>query len=307
MGCVNKRAKEPFTTMIEQRSQKRRHRGRATGHARGSDIGWKRWLLAAGIAAAAAVGLLSVVLAFSPRAAEAVEKTLELPVVDKSIEHHGIDVYRRAEIEFTVGSRSGKFHVKAWHDNGLFEYQVTDLREGRDGVYRHSNRAGDHELQKWEAGEEVALDEAGRSAAQDFVSSRIYFPFLPLRLNDGNTWKEDQGIETWEGRRLHRVKVTFTEGTSSRSNDAYAYWFDPESARLEMFAYSFDGGLRFRPLNNHRRVGGILFHDQPNYAWDGSVEEAGLSVDSITPEFVEKEMELISTVVIEDIEVKALP
>ena len=55
--------------------------------------------------------------------------------------------------------------------------------------------------------------------------------------------------------------MTFAAGSSTDAEDEYLYWFDPETARLEQFAYSFQGrpgGLRFRRLDNYRRVGGIL-------------------------------------------------
>ncbi len=49
------------------------------------------------------------------------------------------------------------------------------------------------------------------------------------------------------------------------------------------------------------RVGGILFSDQENWAQNGQ----GLSVDSLTPEYVAENMEVMSTVVLSDIEVTA--
>ncbi len=226
-------------------------------------------------------------------------KTLDLPIVTRSIAFHGGDVYQHSQIDFVIASKSGAFKVEAWNDGGLFDYRVHKGPPGEGTTWRHTNRDGSDVLERTEAGQPLVLDDEARAAVQTAVASRIYFPFLPLRLNDGNTWKEDQGLETWDGRELQRVKVTFTAGTSERSDDAYAYWFDPETARLEAFAYSFSGGLRYRPLVNYRRVGGVLFFDQPNYALDGS----GLSVDQITPEFVASEMKLLSTVVLEDIEV----
>ena len=229
-------------------------------------------------------------------------KSLDNAMVDRAIEFHGGERYRNSEIDLTVSSRSGDFRVETSNRDGVFDYRVTDLRSETGLAYRHSNTGENYSdiLQRFENGVEVELDEAGRQRVSNDVAARVWFAFLPLRLNDGNTYKEDQGLESWGGRQLHRVKVTFEAGTSNRSQDAYAFWFDPETSRMEQFAYSFDGGLRFRPVENFRRVEGVLFYDQPNYAIDGE----GLSVDQITPEFVDSEMELLSTVYIKEIEVR---
>jgi hypothetical protein len=229
-------------------------------------------------------------------------KSLHNDMVDRAIAMHGGEIYRNSEIALTMSSKSGDFRIEVKNNDGVYDYRVTDLRADSGTVYRHSNLGENYSdiLERYENGEAVELDEEGRAAVSNAVAARVWFAFLPLRLNDGNTYKEDQGLETWNGRQLHRVKVTFEAGTSNRSQDAYAFWFDPETARLEQFAYSFDGGLRFRPLENYRQVGGVMFYDQPNFAIDGP----GLSVDLITPEYVENEMELLSTVYLKDIEVR---
>ena len=130
--------------------------------------------------------------------------------------------------------------------------------------------------------------------------ARVYFAFLPSRLDDPSVGLEDLGREDWDGRALRKVKVTFEAGTSTDAEDEFLYWFDPDTARLEQFAYSYernDGGLRFRKLINYRRVGGILFFDQKNYGIDGP----GLSVDLISPEFFRDSMHHVSTVELKDI------
>jgi len=99
--------------------------------------------------------------------------------------------------------------------------------------------------------------------------------------------------------------VTFTPGSSTDADDEYLYWFDPESAQLVQFAYSFkanDGGLRFRRLVDYRRIAGILFADQENYAIDGG----GLTVDQITPQFVSDSMRMLSKIELRDIQVRPL-
>jgi len=242
--------------------------------------------------------LLSLLLPLPVIAAGKVER---LEIVDRSIERHGGELFRHVEISLTLSSLSGSFDIVSAVSDGRFDYTVERLRDGvrqrwhqtNDGVWRSDD------------GVEIELDDEGRRRAMDFVSARLYFCFLPWRLNDPSTFKEDLGVETWEGRTLHKVKVTFTSGSSTDADDEYLYWFDPDSAQLVQFAYSFkanDGGLRFRRLVDYRRIGGILFADQENYAVDGG----GLSVDQITPQFVNDSMRMLSKIELRDIHVRPL-
>ena len=114
---------------------------------------------------------------------------------------------------------------------------------------------------------------------------------------------EDRGLEGWDGRELRKIKVTFEPGTSTDADDEFLYWFDPETARLESFAYRYrrdQGGLRFRRLGNYRRVGGILYFGQDNLG----IEGPGLAVDRVTPESV-RTMRHVSTVTLDKIRVEA--
>jgi hypothetical protein len=165
--------------------------------------------------------------------------------------------------------------------------------------------ASNDRLQHWHNAAAVEVPPERQTPLRDWAMARVYFSFLPYRLNDESVVKEDLGIETWSGRELHKVKITFLPGSSTDADDEFLYWFDPETGRLEQFAYSFEGspgGLRFRPLFNYRRVGGILFFDQEN--WGAAGDE--LSVELVDPDFVAS-MERISTVELKDIRVEELP
>lgn len=231
------------------------------------------------------------------------DKVERLEILDRSIAFHGGDAYLRSEVSFTLSSSSGDFQIVARRDGGLFDYRVTREREAGRSVYRHRNEpSGRDTVERWEAGEPVELDDASRQRARDYVSQRVYFAFLPFRWNDPSTYKQDLGIEDWNGRRLRKVKVSFEPGSSSSASSEFMLWLDPETARLEQFAYSFSGGMRFRPLRNYREIGGILFFDQENYALDGS----GLSVDALSPTFVAARMSLLSVVKLDAIEVRPI-
>lgn len=248
--------------------------------------------------------ILFCLVFLSLSAPAAAEKVKRLPIVDKAIAHHGGDLYRSSETRLTLRSRSGAFRLTSRMDGDRFDHTVTDTLE--DGKERRTRITNDT-VERWDGGQKVALDAEGQRRARDSVMSRIYFPFLPYRLNDPSVYKEDLGLVDWEGCKLHKVKVTFEPGTSTDANDEYLYWFDPQTGRLEQYAYSFgagaeNGGLRFRRSTNFRRIGGILFYDSENFGIDGG---GNLKVDSVSPEAV-KGWKKISTVTLEGIEVKPL-
>ncbi len=245
------------------------------------------WILAASLAASAACGTSSA--------------DADLPdIVARAIEHHGGDLYEQSQISMTITSLSGSFRIDATRDGGRFEHVVTD--PPRDGRPERRVELTNEGVQEWRGGDEVALDAEGERRARAFADARVFFPLLPYTLKGGDIHFEDRGLETWEGRELQRVKVSFTPGTSNDADDAYTFWFDPETGRVEQFGYDFDNGLRFRKVTSFQRVGGVLFSDQENYAVDGGK----VPVDTLTPEYVAGSMRLLSRVVISDVTVDPL-
>ena len=221
-------------------------------------------------------------------------------IVAKAIEFHGGDIYDRSRIAMTITSLSGSFQIDATRDGGKFEYVVTGTI-GRDQIDRRVRLTNDN-VQEWRNSIESDLDEEGARRARAFADARVFFPLLPYTLKGGDIHFEDRGLETWDGRELQRVKVSFTPGTSNDADDAYTFWFDPDTGRVEQFGYDFNGGLRFRKATVFNRVGGVLFSDQENYAIDGGK----VPVDTLSPEYVRENMELLSTVVLSDITVEPL-
>jgi len=242
--------------------------------------------------------LLLLSLFAVPLAAAPVER---LPIVDKAIAFHGGDLYRSTETGLDVCSRSSCIHVRARLDGDAYEFEV----EGRQERFRRRVLWNDERLEVFEGGKPVAVAAGQEQHFKDWGMAYVYFPFLPYRLNDPSVFKEDQGPETWDGRDLHRVKVTFTPGSSTDASDEYVYWLDPKTGRVEQFAYSFKGdpgGLRFRRGQSYRRVGGILFFDQTNLGAEGD----DLTVDQITPSFVAERMKEVSVVTLKNVEVRPL-
>lgn len=223
-----------------------------------------------------------------------------LGIVDRSIEFHGGETYLNSLAELQVCSKSGCYRVTARIQGGQFEIEARGQVRDHERRVRITNQSVEH----WQDGQAVEV-EAGRAGAlRDWVMARAYFVFLPFRLNDDSVIQENLGIEIWNDRSWRKVKVSFVAGSSSGANDEFLYWFDPETARLEQFAYSFaenSGGLRLRRLFNYRRVGGVLFFDQENWGVDGG----GLSVDQVRPDQVSDFLHL-STVTVREITVQPL-
>lgn len=247
------------------------------------------------------VGILALLLiAPAVMTAREAPKVQSLDIVDRAIEFHGGDLYKTSETVLELCSKSGCYGVTSVVDGGLFEYTVTGRLRGVERRVRATNE----EVQLWENGSPVVVADDQQQRLRDWAVARVYFCFLPFRLDDDSVFKQDLGIEMWDGRPLHRVKITFSPGSSTDAEDDYIYWFDPESGRVEQFAYSFTGnpgGLRFRRPFNYRRVGGLLFFDQENFGLAGD----DLSVDDLDPEMVES-MSRVSTVQLKMIRVRPL-
>ncbi len=235
-------------------------------------------------------------LAWTTFAGEEPAKVERLEIVDRAIAFHGGDTYRNSHTSLTLCSKSGCFDLEATVQGDRFDYEVKDPKR--------RVRATNDAVVRFEEGKQVELDAEAAQRNRDFVNARIYFAFLPYRLNDASVFKQDMGLEKWGDTYLHKVKVTFAAGSSTDAGDSYLYWFHPATARLEQFAYSYgtgDGaGIRFRKLKNYRRVGGILFFDQQNLGY----EAPDVQVDIITPAFVEAKMHEVSNVVLSEIEVR---
>ncbi len=221
-------------------------------------------------------------------------------IVEKAITYHGGDLYERSRMTMTIASLSGSFQIEATRNGGAFDYVVINPAQGERPARRV--QLTNDGVTEWIDGVESALDEEGARRATAFVNARVFFPLLPYTLKGDDVLFEDRGIDRWEGRDLHRMKVTFNPGSSNDADDAYTFWFDPGTGRVEQFGYDFDNGLRYRRAISFERVNGVLFSDQDNYAVDGGK----VPVDTLAPDYVASNMRLLSTVRISDVTVEPL-
>ena len=245
--------------------------------------------------------LLLAVLLLSTSSSAGATPTRHSPLIDRAIEHHGGELYRSSVTELEICSKSGCSQVRAEVDGDRFDYHVTGQTRGGERSVHWTNQS----LEVRQAGEVVAVAPGQAQAFKDWAMARIYFCFLPHRLDDPSVFKQELGTEDWGGRLLQKVKITFTPGSSTDASDEYMYWLDPETGQVEQFAYSYEGnpgGLRFRRALDHRRIGGLLFFDQENLG----VEGEGLRVDHIDPDFVSTRMRVVSEIELKKIEVRSL-
>lgn len=223
------------------------------------------------------------------------------PAIDRAIEYHGGAVYRTSVTELEVCSKSGCSRIRAEVDGDLFDYRVTGPVRGGERTVHWTNQR----LEVWQQGNPIDVKPEEGQIFKDWAMARLYFCFLPYRLDDASVLKEELGLEEWNGRTLQKVRVTFVADSSTDANDQYMYWLDPESGQVELFAYSYEGnpgGLRFRRAVNHRRVGGLLFFDQENLGAEGD----DLRVDHIDPEFVQDKMRPVSMIELKNITVRPI-
>ena len=274
-----------------------------------------RWSLTLAAVAVAA-------LAGGPAARGQEEPKGAPPIVEKAIEHHGGDRFEASETSFEIASKSGTFRVEVRRDGGLYRQAVETLtQEGWRRVEATNER-----VTVTVGGKPRPVPEGEEQRWRDHVAARVWFPFLPYGLLGDGVHLQDLGLEEWPldpvpvaageaaeaaagrasanaaagaTRQLHKIKVTFAPGSSSDAQDEYLFWFDPETGRLEQYAYSFDGGLRFRRAKNFREVGGLLFADHENLGLD----QEGRDVDEVTPALVAGEMTHVSTIELRNIEV----
>lgn len=217
-------------------------------------------------------------------------------IVSKALSFHGEEVFQTSSISMTITSLSGSFKIYSARERGDFEYTITDPRSKRRVTLSNTL------VQEWHDGKKLQLDQEGERLARAFVDARVFFPLLPFTLRGSDVHFKDLGLDNWNGRNFHKVKVFFTPDTSNDADDNYMFWFDPDTGRIEQFGYDFNGGLRYRKAVEFIRAGNVLFSNQENYGIDGG----RVPVETLSPSYVDEKMRLISSVELSNISVNPL-
>lgn len=235
--------------------------------------------------------LLLIVLAVACKAPNEAEN-----IVNQSIEAHGGDLYKSAEISFTFRERQ----YKIFKSPNSYSYTRAFTDEGKKTVDVLNKEGFSREVD----GEMVALSEEDKLAYTNSVNSVAYFAFLPYGLNDAAVIKKSLGSEIIEGKDYHLIKVTFEkDGGGEDFEDEFLYWINKETYLIDYLAYSYHtdgGGLRFRKAINTNEVSGLFLQDYENY----KPEDESIPVEDLAELFKNGELKLLSEILLEDIQVK---
>lgn len=150
-------------------------------------------------------------------------------------------------------------------------------------------------------GRAADLTDAQQLSVEGGINSVVYFALLPHALVDPAVQPRYLGPATLDGEPYEAIEVTFRQEGGGRDwEDRFVYWLHRDRHTLDYFAYAFHvngGGTRFREAYNVRKENGIRFADYRNYtaASIGDTLEAYARPPG--------DLELLSTVVLEDVEV----
>jgi hypothetical protein len=215
-------------------------------------------------------------------------------IVDRAIEASGGERYQNSRIEFTFRDRK----YISQRENG----QPVLKRITQTDTARIEDVKTGASFDRTVAGVTKQLADTTRQKLADAVNSVHYFAYLPNGLNDPAVNKTYLGLKKMRGSEYHKIKVTFDqEGGGTDFEDIFVYWFNTETNLPDYLAYEYHtngGGMRFREAYNERKVGGIRFVDYRNFKYEGS-----LPVTSLDSLYLAGDLELLSLIELEDIQV----
>ncbi len=219
-------------------------------------------------------------------------------IIDQSIAAHGGERFQSAKISFDFRERQ----YEIFKSPERFRYVRAFSGEAGRIVDVLDNKGFTRKID----GEEVVLPDKDKNAYANSVNSVAYFAFLPYGLNDPAVIKTHLGEIQLEGKTYELIKVTFEkEGGGEDYDDEFLYWINKENFRMDFMAYTYHtdgGGVRFRKAKNQREVSGILFQDYDNY----KPEDETVAVEEMQPLYEEGKLELLSEILLENIQVELI-
>ena len=206
-------------------------------------------------------------------------------IIDKSIEVSGGNLYRTSNISFTL--RDVGYELDNSTGRKILKRIINNDSTTILDILKHNS------FQRYIDGKAVIVADS---------MATNYFAYLPYGLNDPAVNKKLLGETQIGDSQYYRVEVTFDEkGGGEDYDDIYIYWINKETFKPDYLAYEFNidgGGTRFREAFNERIINGIRFVDYNNYK-----ATANISVYELEALFKIKELELLSTIRLEDIDV----
>ncbi|MBW3544125.1 MAG: hypothetical protein KY428_00770 [Bacteroidetes bacterium] len=226
------------------------------------------------------------------------EATEAQQIIDQAMVAHGSAQLQQKELSFDFREKHYTY-TRRDHDY-LYTRSFTDSTGqvqdflSNEGFYRLVD------------GDTARLSQERIKAFSNSINSVIYFALLPYGLNDAAVNKTYLGQTKLAGKDYHRIGITFDEeGGGEDFEDEFLYWINTETYTLDYLAYSYQtegGGLRFRKAINPSVIGGIRFQDYINY----KPKIKDIPLDSLEALFGRGELEVLSHIELENIEVDAI-
>lgn len=217
-------------------------------------------------------------------------------IVKKMQEAHGVENLNDKEIAFNFRD---KLYTRYSFDN-QYGYSRSGLNEEGKMVI---DSWRDDDFNRTVNNVAVQISDKEMNAYKNSINSVFYFALLPISLTDPAVNVELLGDVRVKDKMYTKIKVTFDEeGGGEDHSDIFIYWMNTETNTMDYLAYEYfteGGGIRFREAFNPRKVGGFTFQDYNNYK-----PTPGIELIDTDKAFEMGEMELISEVVLEDINVK---
>lgn len=215
-------------------------------------------------------------------------------IIDKSIEVSGGNLYSSCNISFTL--RDIRYELENNTGRKILKRIINNDSTTILDILKHNG------FERTINGNPVIVADSMAAKYSNSINSVHYFAYLPYGLNDPAVNKKLLGETQLGDRQYYKVEVTFDkEGGGEDFDDIYIYWFNKETFKPDYLAYEFNvdgGGTRFREAFNERIINGIRFVDYNNYK-----ASKNISVYELEALFKTKELELLSTIRLEDIEV----
>jgi hypothetical protein len=215
-------------------------------------------------------------------------------IIDRSIEVSGGNLYSSCNISFTL--RDVRYELENNTGRKILKRIINNDSTTILDILKHNG------FERTINGNPVIVADSMAAKYSKSINSVHYFAYLPYGLNDPAVNKKLLGETQLGDRQYYKVEVTFDEeGGGEDFDDIYIYWFNKETFKPDYLAYEFNvdgGGTRFREAFNERIINGIRFVDYNNYK-----ASKNISVYELEALFKTKELELLSTIRLEDIEV----
>lgn len=219
-------------------------------------------------------------------------------IIGKSIEVSGGTMIANSEISFKFRD----LFYKAKRQNGLFEFSRRSIKDDSVIVDVLTNS----KFERFVNDSLVDLSDKDIKKFTSSVNSVHYFSVLPFGLTDKAVNHKYVDSTEIKGEKYHVIEITFNqEGGGEDFNDVFLYWINKNNFKVEYLAYLYfteGGGLRFREAYNERYVNGVRFVDYNNYKPDTKL----VKLTELEALFTSGNLELLSTIELEDIEVGSI-